>query len=62
LERKREFLDNHDRRISGPSLHVADVGAVNPRLLCQRFLAQAEAKAEMPDVPAKASSNIHAAT
>ena len=60
IEALGELLDHSDRRITRPSLEVADVGAMDPRLERKLLLAQPLLAAQTAEVFGKSLTDIHA--
>ena len=58
-ERRREFIENEDRRVSSAPLNVADISAVNAGLLGIGFLAPTLCLAKATKVATEALANIH---
>lgn len=57
-----ELLHDHDRRVTGTPLNIADIGPVNPSLFSKPLLTEAEFNSVTPNVPAQANFHIHPAT
>lgn len=62
LECASQLLNHCDRRVACTPLNVADIGPVNPCIVCQRFLTEAQLETKMPHVPTEANTNIHPVT